>query len=170
MKRPHAADVGVQPEFLAQAHVHRPKSTADRRGKGGFQGQLCTPDALECVSRQRIFELLDRRHPSLTYIPDKGRAQHIRNNLHGFDYFGPDTVARNQSRFHVAALMFARHAHRSFASTSYRRAVCDAAQWLPTRPQQIAEQRRITVAKRLLMILVRQQRLTPFHGPARTDR
>src|ERR1700761_586532 len=125
---PHGAHVGIQPKFLAEAHVRRPESTANRRGQGGLQGELRTPDALECFSRQRVTELLDSRHPSLVYVPYEGRAQRIQHNMHGCDNLGPDTVTWNQSRLHAPVLIFACHAHRSYSTACRCALFCNPAQ------------------------------------------
>jgi hypothetical protein len=67
-----------------------------------LQRQLGSANAVQRSGRQRIADLLDRYHPALRHVPNKGGAHPIEDDLHRFDDLRADAVTWDQGRFDAA--------------------------------------------------------------------
>ena len=92
LHRAGRADVGVQPEGLAEGDVDAPEALPDRRRDGSLQGDLVAPDRLEDVVRERRPELGHDALAGVDDVPLEGDPGRLEDRSGGRRDLRPDAV------------------------------------------------------------------------------
>lgn len=88
------ADIGVQLELLAQAHIDGAEPAGDRSCQQAFQRQLGLPDAVDQLAWQRIAGGLNAGEPALLPVPFERGAERVQDGDDGLRDFRPDPSPR----------------------------------------------------------------------------
>ena len=96
LHRARRAQVGVQPERLAEADVDAAEAAADRRRDRSLERDLGPPDGLEHVVRQRRPVFGDDRLARLDRLPLEGQAGRVEDAAGRLRQLRTDAVAGDQ--------------------------------------------------------------------------
>jgi hypothetical protein len=93
---PHRAQIRIQVQRLAEAHVHAREAGADRRGDRSFQRDLVPADGVDQLDGQRLAGALERPHARQVMLPLDRHAGRFQDANNRFGHFRSDAVARNE--------------------------------------------------------------------------